>query len=518
MSALKPYLLSISVIAIIALAASSFAEKDNLLEKASKPNIIIILADDLGYGDPEVYNPDSKIPTPNINALAKGGIRFTDAHSPSAVCTPTRYGLLTGQYAWRTALENGVLLYWDKPLIPQNRQTIASMLKESGYNTAAIGKWHLGWLWSDTQGKYVNDTLSVMPHDQKIRQPLADKIDFTKAIGGGPTSLGFDYYFGDDVPNYAPYAYFENDKLLQIPNMIKPDSIFGNPGPMSSDWDLRAVMPTITEKAASYITEQASSENPFFLYFALTAPHTPIAPAGEFQGTTKIGPYGDYVHQVDYTVGQIVKRLEATGQLENTIIIFTSDNGSPQRDGTKMSGPVGSVKVSGHDPSKPFKGTKADIFEGGHRVPFIVSWPGTIKNEQVNSQLFGLNDLAATLASLTGNSQKTNEFEDSRDFSKVFLGKSKKPVREDLINHSANGSFAIRSGDWKLILAEGSGGWTKVTAAPGEKLPPIQLYNLKNDPHEDQNLQAEYPEMVKELTQKLEKYKSQGFSNPEFSK
>ena len=183
-----------------------------------------------------------------------------------------------------------------------------------------------------------------------------------------------------------------------------------------------------------------------------------------------------------------------------------------------MSGPVGSVKVTGHNPSKPYKGTKADIFEGGHRVPFIVSWPGTIKNEQVNSQLVGLNDLAATLASLTGNTQKTSEFEDSRDFSKVFLSKSKKPVREDLINHSANGSFAIRNGDWKLILAEGSGGWTKVSATPGEKLPPVQLYNLKNDPHEDHNLHADYPELVKEMTEKLEKYKSQGYSNPEFSK
>ncbi|SFB27655.1 sulfatase family protein [Algoriphagus aquimarinus] len=510
---------SILAIAFFGIAAFSFAKKNEMKEKKSTPNIIIILADDLGFGDPEVYNPDSKIPTPNINALAKSGIRFTDAHSPSAVCTPTRYGLLTGQYSWRTALENGVLLYWDKPLIDQNRQTIATMLKESGYNTAAIGKWHLGWLWSDKQGKYVNDTLNVMPHNEKIRQPLADKIDFHQALGGGPTTLGFDYYFGDDVPNYAPYSFFENDRVLQIPDMIKPDSIYGNPGPMSSGWDLRAVMPKITQKAEEYIEEQADSNNQFFLYFALTAPHTPIAPAGEFQGKTKIGPYGDYVHQVDYTVGQIVKALKKSGQLENTLIIFTSDNGSPQRDGTEMSGAIGSVKATGHDPSKPYRGTKADIFEGGHRVPFIVSWPAAIKNDQVNSQLFGLNDVISTLAGITGNKEKSSQFEDSRDFSSVFLGKSDKPVREDIINHSSKGSFAIRKGDWKLIMAEGSGGWTNVApAAKGEKLPSIQLYNLKTDPQELNNLQAEYPELVKEMSAKLEKYKSQGYSNPDFSK
>lgn len=508
MIAFKRHIKSIFILVILGFVAFSFINKN---EKKSKPNIIIIFADDLGVGDPEIYNPDSKIPTPNINSLARSGIRFTDAHSASAVCTPSRYALRTGRYAWRTPLENGVLLYWDKPLIEPGTMTLPLALKETGYNTAAIGKWHLGWLWSDQKGNYVNDTLSVMPHDQKIRQPLAEKIDFTQAIKGGPTTLGFDYYFGDDVPNYAPYAFFENNHLQQIPDIIKPDSIYGNPGPMSSGWDLRAVMPTITEKAENYIKTQAKGKNPFFLYFALTAPHTPIAPAGEFQGSSKIGPYGDYVHQVDYTVGQIIKALKETGQLENTIVIFSSDNGSPHRDGKNMAGATYSIQATGHNPSKPFRGIKSDIYEGGHRVPLIISWPEKIQKNRVSDQLIGLNDLIATLTSING---KKPNFPDSQDFSKLLTGESLKTVRADLINHSIDGTFAIRQGNWKLILGKGSGGWTTTQESPES----IQLYNLKDDPQELDNLQAKHPELVKEMTEKLEKYKSQGYSNPDFSK
>lgn len=507
-------IVALSLFGIGTIACLSKKDKE---ETHPKPNIIIILADDLGPGDPEIYNPDSKIPTPHINALAERGIRFTDAHSPSAVCTPTRYGLLTGQYAWRTALTSGVLVPWDKPLIAPDRQTIASMLKESGYNTAAIGKWHLGWLWADEHGNTVNDTLNVKSRDKNTRQALAAKIDFSQPVDGGPTTLGFDYYFGDDVPNYPPYAFIENNRLLQTPDHSKPDSIYGNPGPMSSGWDLRAVMPSLTEKAEKYIEEQAQSDNPFFLYFALTAPHTPIAPTIDFQGVTEIGLYGDYVHQVDYTVGQVVKALKKSGQLENTLLIFTSDNGSPQRDGSDMVGEIGSIKKTGHDPSKPYRGIKADIYEGGHRVPFIVSWPSTIAQGKINPQLFGLNDVIATLAGIIGLPDKKKEFEDSRDFSPIFLGKSDSITREHLVNHSINGSFAIRKGDWKLILAEGSGCWTKtVPPNPGEKLPPVQLYNLKNDPQELNNLQDEYPELIKEMSATLEKIKSQGYSNPSF--
>lgn len=509
-------ILLIPLFAGIFFLTSSWNQKGKLTRK--KPNIIVILADDLGYGDPEIYNEASKIPTPNINALANSGIKFTDAHSPSAVCTPTRYGLLTGHYAWRTALKNGVLLYWDKPLINPNRTTLASMLKESGYQTVAIGKWHLGWLWADAAGNYVNDTLPIMPHDGKIRQALAGKIDFKQKIDGGPTTLGFDYYFGDDVPNYAPYTYFENDQLLQLPDMEKPDNFFGNPGPMARNWDLRAVMPTITTKAKDYISNQTNSDKPFFLYFALTAPHTPIAPASGFQGKTKIGPYGDFVHQVDFTVGQIVKSLKETGQLENTLIIFTSDNGSPHRNGSNMAGLVGSIKEHGHDPSKPYRGTKADIYEGGHRVPFIVSWPGTIEKNLENDDLIGLNDIPATIAGLTGDISANSKFEDSRDFSEVLLGKSQRPIRQDLIHHSAYGVFAIRSGAWKLIMGHGSGGWSKTATPTGEKLPSVQLYKLDEDPHEENNLQAEYPEIVREMSIKLEEYKSRGYSNPNFDK
>ena len=257
------------------LIISGFRDQLRADTTALKPNIVIILADDLGIGDLAVYNQDSKIATPNLDALAAAGMRMTDAHSPSSVCTPTRYGLLTGRYAWRTLLKQGVLKPWDKPLIEPDRETLAKMLKQRGYATACIGKWHLGWHWPEE--------------------------DFTKAIGGGPLAAGFDYYFGDDVPNYPPYAFIENNHLLNQPDTVKPEHMFGNPGPMVSGWDLTAVMPAITERAVQYIKDQNLSQNPFFLYFALTAPHTPIAPTAAFIDKSAAGRYGDYVQQVDHT-------------------------------------------------------------------------------------------------------------------------------------------------------------------------------------------------------------------------
>jgi arylsulfatase A-like enzyme len=454
---------------------------------ALKPNIVIMLADDLGIGDLAVYNADSKIKTPNLDALAATGLRMTDAHSPSSVCTPTRYGLLTGRYAWRTSLKKGVLKPWEKPLIEPGRETLAKMLKQRGYTTACIGKWHLGWHW-----------------------PVED---LSNALGGGPLAAGFDYYFGDDVPNYPPYAFIENNKLLNQPDTEKPDHMFGNPGPMVSGWDLTAVMPTITEKAVQYIEGQSSEQDPFFLYFALTAPHTPIAPSPEFIGKSAAGRYGDYVQQVDYTVGQVVEALKNTGQWEHTILVFTSDNGSPQRDGTDMAGPTGSVKKYGHDPSKPYRGMKADIWEGGHRVPFIVSWPEKISAGQVSHQLFGLNDLMATLASITKSATSIKRYEDSLDFSEIWQGQSETPVRQHLVLHSIKGMFAIRQGPWKLIMGQGSGGWSQ--DLDGDDAPG-QLYNLDQDKPEKNNLYHQYPQMVADLTKQLNQIKEQGYSNPGF--
>lgn len=484
----------------------------------SKPNIIVILADDLGYGDPEVYNDESKIPTPHINDLAANGILFTDAHSPSSVCTPTRYGILTGRYAWRTPLKKSVLWMWDKPLIETERETMPKMLKTEGYNTACIGKWHLGWRWPGKKDGYMNDTIAIGDYNLKGRNELWQGIDFSKTLGGGPLDAGFDYYYGDDVPNFAPYAFIENNKLIKIPDTLKPQGMYGAPGPLVSGWDLTNVMPTITNKAVTYIEEQGKKEAPFFLYFALTAPHTPIAPSSEFIGKSKAGRYGDYVNQVDFTVGQIIKTLKRTGQLENTLVVFTSDNGSPQRNGEKMGGKSGSVKNYGHDPSRPLKGIKSDIWEGGHRVPCIVSWPSKIKGGQINHQLFGLNDLMATFSGLMNTPNEDKTYEDSMDFSKVLLGSSQEIVRQDLVLHSIQGMFSIRKGPWKLIVGQGSGGWSSnPDQKPGVELPKGQLYNLEMDLEERNNVYNENPKVVAELTALLTKYQDQGFSNPTFN-
>ncbi len=478
------------------------------------PNIVIILADDLGYGDPQIYNSESKIPTPNIDGLATKGMLFTDAHTPSSVCTPTRYGLLTGRYAWRTALKKGVLWMWDKPLIAPNKFTIPKMLKKKNYNTACIGKWHLGWRWPSNQGEgYMNDTVPVGDYKLKGRNELWKKIDFTKPLGGGPLEAGFDYYFGDDVPNFAPYTFFENNTLTKSPNQLKPNNMFGGVGPMAKDWQLEEVMPKITQKAVEYIKEQASDTKPFFLYFALTAPHTPIAPTNNFKGISKAGLYGDFVNEVDWSVGQIIETLKKTGQFKNTVLIFTSDNGSPQKDGTNMGGQIASVKKYGHDPSRPWKGMKADIWEGGHRVPFIVSWPNKIKAKSVSNQLLCLTDLSATLAAILGISKERETMEDSYDISPILLGNDT-PIRKDIIHHSIDGTFAVRKDNWKLILGKDSGGFSKGLKIKGIPVDTKgQLYNLAEDPSELKNLYSQYPEKVKKLTELLSHHQENGYSN-----
>ncbi len=477
-------------------------------KEIKNPNIIIILADDLGYGDPQVYNSDSKIPTPNIDRLASEGMRFTDAHSPSSVCTPTRYGLLTGRYAWRTELKKSVLWMWDKPLIATDRLTFPKMLKAKNYSTACIGKWHLGWRWPSNEGDgYMNDSISIGDYNLKGRNELWEKIDFSKEIGGGPLEAGFDYYFGDDVPNFAPYTFFENNKLVKIPDRNKPEDMYGGPGPMSEGWVLEQVMPEITTRAVKYIEEQAQHDQPFFLYFALTAPHTPIAPTDNFKGKSQAGLYGDFVNEVDWAVGQIIDVLKKSGQYENTLLFFTSDNGSPQRDGTNMGGAIASVKRYGHDPSKPWRGMKADIWEGGHRVPFIVSWPDNITANTVSTQIVCLTDIISSVASILKISVGKDVMEDSYDISPVFFGNDK-PVRESIVHHSIDGTFSIRKDNWKLIMGKDSGGFSKGIKTEGIPVDTDgQLYNLSEDPSEQMNLYAELPGKVKALTILLDQTK-----------
>jgi len=325
----------------ILIIVSSYVLSGCNSQRSQYPNIVIIYADDLGYGDISCQNSESKIKTPNIDKLAHDGIRFTDAHSAAAICTPSRYSLLTGRYCWRTELQKGVLWSWDKPLISEERVTLPKMLKEIGYGTAAIGKWHLGWNWPTT------DNISAKENN-------GENVNYSQPITGGPNDYGFDYYFGDDVPNFPPYAFIENDMVTKIPTVIKPDSLFGEKGLMVKDWSLEQVMPEITRKAISYINKASEQGQPFFLYFPLTAPHDPIAPTKQFKGTSQAGLYGDYVQEIDWTVGQILEALERKNLDENTLVIFTSDNGSRAGDGTNWLGEIGSVKRFGHSSNGKF--------------------------------------------------------------------------------------------------------------------------------------------------------------------
>jgi len=470
----------------------------------ASPNIVYILADDMGYGDVSVLNPDSKIPTPNLCRLAEQGITFTDAHASSSLCSPTRYGILTGRYSWRSRRQGGALWSFDPPLIEENRLTVAQFLKNHGYHTAIIGKWHLGLNWRDKNGDVLEDTGNEKGWN----------IDFSRPLENGPNSRGFDYFFGMDAPNYPPYCYIENNKTIGIPNLDKPVSIYGVPGIMLEDWDLSKVLPEIETRAVRYIEERAEHESPFFLYFPLTAPHTPIIPNDEFIGKSQAGLYGDFVHQVDDIVGSILDALNRTGQASNTLVIFTSDNGSPAMDGTNMAGTMNSVLRYGHHPSGIFRGVKADIWEGGHRVPFFASWPGKISPGSISAEIVCHTDLFATCAAILGENLQDNAGEDSYNILPVLTGKPyEKPIREATVHLSGDGSFSIRQDKWKLEICPGSGGPSlSPEMAMRNKLPLMQLYDLENDVVEQNNLSKLYPDRVFQLTTLLEKYVSTGRS------
>jgi arylsulfatase A-like enzyme len=480
-------------------------------ETPNRPNIVFILADDLGFGDPQCYRADSKIPTPNIDRLAREGMRFTDAHTPTAVCSPTRYALLTGRYAWRTRLTRGVLGPYCAPLVERERLTLPDMLKQHNYSTACIGKWHLGMQWGT---KNPNTKLPPL-WDHKFDQ---SKIDLSKPITAGPLSAGFDSYFGTAVPNFPPYCFIENDHVLgKIPDAPKPDNMYGDSGLMQEGWDLHRILPSLRNRAVEFIQQRAASNKPFFLYLPLTAPHTPIVPNKEYAGKSEAGDYGDLVAEVDGVVGAVTEALKQNGVAENTLVIFTSDNGSPARAGDphlrgRSWADAGAVeRMFGHNPNAPWRGMKADIFEGGHRVPFIVRWPGSVQPGTTNRQLVCLVDWMATVAAIVGHDLPLSAAEDSFDLLPT-LREATKSVRDDLIHHSANGILALRQGDWKLILGKGSGGWTRVKIRDED--PAGQLYNLAVDPDEANNLYDQRPKIVSRLTNLLNKYKTAGRSRP----
>lgn len=451
------------------------------------PNIIYVLADDLGWGDLECYNQQSAVPTPNANHFAGQGMRFTDMHSPSAVCTPTRYGILTGRYCWRSSLKKGVLGGYSPNLIEDGRLTVPGLLKQRGYYTAGIGKWHLGL-------------------------GAGEKTDYDQPLRPGPADHGFDYYFGIPASlDMAPYLYFENDHAVQKPTSKTdgknaPRGVFWRPGPAAPDFQFEEVLPTLAGKAVSLIRDRAAKRSqPFFLYLALTAPHTPWLPKAQYQGKSKAGIYGDFVAQVDDTLGQVLKAVDDAKLSENTLVIFTSDNGADWK-------PEDKEKFA-HRANANWRGEKADIWDAGHRIPFIARWPGKIKPGTTSDELGCLTDLMGTLAPIVNYALPKDAGEDSYNLLPALLGQKGKPIREAIVHHSNQGMFSIRQGEWKLELGLGSGGFSKPqTVEPVPGGPKGQLYNLAKDPTEADNLYLKYPEIVARLTALLDKYKQQGFS------
>lgn len=458
---------------------------------AAEPNIVFILADDMGIGDISGFNEDSKIRTRHLDAMCANGIRFTDAHANSSVSTPSRYGILTGRYAFRTPLKSGTLGGLSEPLIEPDRSTVATMLSKQGYKTACIGKWHLGWNWA---------------HDS-VRQ-----VDYSKPVTEGPTTRGFDYFYGIaaslDMP---PYVYVENDMPASLPDREAEEQkglLFQRKGPVGAGFEHEDVLPDLWRRGVKYIEEQKDSDSPFFLYLPITAPHTPVLPTDEYKGRSGLSPYGDFVLMIDDMVGDIVAALKKTGQYDNTMIIFASDNGcAPYAD-------ISGMEKEGHFPNYIYRGAKSDLYEGGHRIPLIVSW-GDRYDGQTESGLVSLTDLYATFADMTGYAIPDNEAEDSYSMWPVFSGQGKSE-RKDIVHHSMDGDFAIRDGQWKLLFCAGSGGW----GFPGknapviESLPAVQLYDMNADPSEKSNLQAEHPDVVSELSGRMRKYLEDGRSTP----
>lgn len=470
------------------------------------PNVVIILADDLGYGDLGVYNPASKIPTPNLDRLAEQGIRFTDAHTPDSVCTPTRYGLLTGRYAWRTRLKKGVLNGGSAPLIAKDRLTLPDMLQEQGYATGAIGKWHLGYDW---------------PLLNESKPQTVDNVDWSQPIADGPLQHGFTYQFGLGKP---AWTFVENARVLARPTekfdlTHLPAYLMGgnnNKGTKAPSFRFERMLPRFTEEAVGFIQRHAAAKKPFFVYFTPITPHRPVVPNKEFAGKSAAGLYGDFVAEFDWAVGEIVASVERTGVANETLIIVTSDNG-PEVDAYRR------VLEYDHRSMHSLRGVKRDLWEGGHRVPFIARWPARIPAGTVQPEVICLTDIMATIAALTGYELPNTAAEDSYDVSRALLGEEiDTPIREATVHHGSKGWFAIRQGDWVLIDHS-----TGDNNAPGRNREPewfrrelmapsheesAELFNLAADPREQTNVATGHPEKARALKALLERYKADGRS------
>jgi len=480
---------------------------------ADKPlNIVILYADDIGYGDLRCYHPESKIPTPHLDQLAAEGLRFTDAHSSSGICTPSRYAMLTGRSHWRDF--HGIDRGFDEPFFRPGQLTIQEMLRQKGYTTACIGKWHLGWDWGSIRK-------TGTPPDSKKHSDF----DWTKPFRGGPLDHGFDSYFGDNVINFPPYVWIENDRFLSTPNhtftataqTTKEGNWECRTGPGMENWDFYQVLPTLTDKAVETIHSLKDQDQPFFLYFPLTSPHTPIVPNDEFDNTSKAGPYGDFVVETDHMCGRVITAIKEAGLHDKTIILFTADNGAEayayERDAR-----------FDHWSSYPLRGLKRDIYEGGHRVPTILKWPGTTNPGSSTDALFSQTDLIATLASYLGFNLPDDCAEDSLDFWPYISGKSADPPRSTMVHNTFKNQYAIRHHEWVLINhptgtdRQPPQAWMNKHNVPEYSGHPVGLYNLQDDLGQRHNLAGKHPEKVDELQTLLRQIRNSPHTAPRLSK
>ena len=475
-------------------------------EKLPPPDIVLILADDLGYGDVHALNPDSAIPTPHLDQLARGGMAFADAHSPSSVCTPTRYGLLTGRYCWRTSLKSGVLNGYGSPLIAPGRETIAEFLRTQRYHTAIVGKWHLG--------------LGFTPIEAAEEK---NQFDYSQPVTDGPHTHGFDHSFVIPASlDFPPYLYVRNGKVTQLPTLEQPARKFPDflrQGPRSPDLDIEKCLDDLCDEAVAYVEDQTQRKQRYFLYFPLTAPHKPVLPESRFRGKTAFGPYGDFVHQVDATVGRVLDAIERGGNKKNTIVIFTSDNGSfmyrlpadKEADHAKEPTVQGFYPQT-HRANHNFRGTKADIWEAGHHVPFLVHWPAQVAAGSASADAICLTDVFATVVEITDGAVAPETAPDSFSFLAALRGQERETPRPAVIHHSAAGMFAIRHGPWKLVLGNGSGGREAPRGKPFER--PYALFDLSADPAETENLVAKFPAVAAQLEAECQKIREQSGHRP----
>ena len=486
----------------------------------SRPNVLLILADDLGYGDVGCYNPQSRIPTPHLDRLAKEGMLFTDAHSPSTVCTPTRYSLLTGRMAFRLNYR-GVFTGVGGPcLITPDRLTLPGMLRKEGYETAMFGKWHVGLTAFDEKGKPIH----------RNGLDAVRRIDYSRPIEGGPVDRGFDHFFGTASCPTTDwlYAYVEGNRIPVPPTRIvdrgplpkHPYSRDNRPGMIAPDFDLEAVDQVFLKKSLEFLKrhKKEKPDKPFFLFHSMQAVHLPSFPSEKFKGKTDSGPHGDFIHEMDYIVGELMKALEKHGFSEDTLVVFSSDNGP------EVPTVINMRKTYKHDGARPWRGVKRDNWEGGHRVPMLVRWPGKVKAGSVSDQTVCLTDLMATCAQIVGSELPDDSAEDSFDLLPVLLGKTDEPVREFTLHQTISLALAIRQGDWKYLDHKGSGGsnysrdgeWGLKQYALPDKAPeaPGQLYDLREDPGETNNLYFKKPVIREKLKAKLEELKQRGRSAP----